>query len=111
MKDNIYKRGSKYEDKSTGSKKELTSYYYTWKFYDSDFADIRNILEPKVKSVIDVDLIFDHSHILHSLIPYSLHTDFYQKNMFNNPKIVPAYTIIIPLDDFKTSTFVFNQSD
>ena len=76
VKDNIYKRGSKYEDKSTGSKKELTSYYYTWKFYDSDFADIRNILEPKVKSVIDVDLIFDHSHILHSLIPYSLHTDY-----------------------------------
>ena len=42
---------------------------------------------------------------------HQIFADFYQKNMFNNPKIVPAYTIIIPLDDFKTSTFVFNQSD
>ncbi len=45
------------------------------------------------------------------MTPYNLHTDFYQKNMLNNAKIKPAYTIIIPLDDFKTSTFVFNQSD
>jgi hypothetical protein len=110
LKDNIYKRGSKYED-YPGGKDILTSYYYTWKFYNADFLDIRNILEPKIKSVTDIDLIFDHSHILHSMIPYNLHTDFYQKNMLNNAKIKPAYTIIIPLDDFKTSTFVFNQSD
>lgn len=108
LRDNIYSRGNKYED---FSKNKLTSYYYTWKFYNKDFADIKEILEPKIKTVIDVDLIYDHTHILHSILPYSLHTDWYQERMIKSDKVVPAYTIIIPLDDYNSSTFVFQQSD
>ena len=109
LRDNIYDRGNKYED--FNDKNILTSYYYTWKFYNKDFTDIKEIIEPKIKSVIDVDLIYDHTHILHSLLPYNLHTDWYQERMIKNDAIVPAYTIIIPLDNYDSSTFVFNQSD
>tara|TARA_B100001057_G_C22663195_1_gene876776 strand:+ start:162 stop:812 length:651 start_codon:yes stop_codon:yes gene_type:complete len=109
LKENIYKRGEKYIDKNSEGK--LKSHYYTWKFYKKEFLDIKEILETKISNVIGKELIFDHSHILHSFLPYGLHSDYYQTKMFNNNDIVPAYTIIIPLDDYDSSTFVFNQYD
>ena len=69
------------------------------------------IIEPKIRTVIDQNLIFDYSHILHSLQPYHLHTDYSQNDMIINDRIKPAYTIIIPLGNFDSNTFVFNQHD
>ena len=109
LKDNIYARGDRYEDRNING--DLDSYYFTWRFYNKDFKDIREIIEPRIRTVIDQDLIFDYSHILHSLQPYQLHTDYSQNDMIINDRIKPAYTIIIPLGNFDSNTFVFNQHD
>jgi hypothetical protein len=102
----ISTNGNLYEDIINNN---LHSYYYTWSFYSKDFKEIYNIFEEKLKSLTDIKLIIDHSHILHSKIPYGLHTDFYQRKKLPS-SLVPAYTLIIPLDNYDTNTLVFNQT-
>jgi len=86
---------------------DLRSYYYTWKFYDSEFQDLQNIFLPLFKLHSKHDLIVDHSHVLDSFIPYEIHTDYYQNRMLT--KLNAAYTIIIPLDTYPSHTIAFEQ--
>ena len=90
------------------SDKQLYSYYYTWKFYDSNFCNIHDLLLPLFQECSKLKLIVDHSHILDSCIPYGVHTDYYQNRMLKT--VDPAYTIIIPLNTCPTHTIAFNQS-
>ena len=85
----------------------LYSYYYTWPYYNKDYKTVREIFDSKIKNLFDINLIVDHSHILDSKKPYTVHTDFYQHRSF--PILSPAYTFIIPLDDYNSNTIVFEQ--
>ena len=61
LKDNIYARGSRYDSYDHKDGEAVGGYYYTWRYYNKDFNDLREILEPKIRSVIGRDLIIDHS--------------------------------------------------
>jgi hypothetical protein len=85
----------------------LNSYYYTWPYYNKDYKVVREIFDSKIKNLIDVNLIIDHSHILDSKKPYTVHTDFYQRRSLSS--LTPAYTFIIPLANYNSNTIVFEQ--
>jgi len=97
-----------FDDVEDGSK-ILSSFYYTWKFYSSQFQHIRDVLLPKFQEISKLNLVIDHSHILDSMVPYSVHSDWVQEKMMLI-KLKPAYTIIIPLDTYPTSTLAFHQN-
>lgn len=101
----VMESGTKYDDIQEG---ELNAYYYTWRFYDPEFRDLRNLLETRIQTAANLELIFDHTHISHSVKPYHLHTDFDQRRMFPG-KLNPAYTLIMPLETVNSNTVVFNQ--
>jgi len=56
-----------------------------------------------------MDVLIDHSHIIHSIMPYNIHSDYYQRKALPS-KLVPAYTFIIPLADCASHTLAFNES-
>jgi hypothetical protein len=85
----------------------LNSYYYTWPYYNKDYKVVREIFDSKIKNLIELNLIIDHSHILDSKKPYTVHTDFYQRRSLSS--LTPAYTFIIPLADYNSNTIVFEQ--
>jgi hypothetical protein len=98
-----------YNDFSTSNDSNQTAIYYVWKFYDKAMEPIKQILEPKFKNITGLkNLVVDHSHIFESIVPYQIHTDFFQNRMFKNMN--PAYTIIIPIDETPSNTLVFNES-
>jgi len=105
ISEKIHSCGNLYEDYINNI---LNSYYYTWDFYNKNFFEIKEIFENKIKNFFGLNLLIDHSHILHSIIPYGIHTDYFQrKKLVKN--IEPAYTFIIPLANIETHTIVFNE--
>lgn len=76
---------------------------HEWNYYDDAAKCIREILDPHLPQGTTIS----HSHILESLYPFELHTDVnHSKDKDYN---IPKYTVIIPLDDYKSTTFVFNE--
>jgi hypothetical protein len=108
----IFADNNKYDDLDeidAAGNQRLSSFYYTWKFYSLQFRHIRDLLLPKFQEISKLNLVIDHSHILDSIMPYSVHSDWFQERMLLK-KLEPAYTIIIPLDTYPTSTLAFHQS-
>ena len=75
---------------------------HTWNFYSDNAKDIRTKLEKHIPN----GTIVVKSHILESFYPYEIHTDV---NHSGSSK--PQYTFIIPLEDYDSETFVFNEYD
>lgn len=86
-----------------------TSTYYVWSYYAKEFAEIRQILDNRIRSTTGIDMVIDHSHITHSIEPYKIHSDYYQKKILP-AKLMPAYTFIIPLADCESHTLAFNEA-
>jgi hypothetical protein len=101
----IYEKNNAYDDIRDNV---LRSRYYTWSFYNKDYAVIKDIFTEKLKKTTGINLIVNHSHILDSFIPYTIHTDYYQEKPVGK-NLEPAYTMIIPLDNYNSNTIVFNQ--
>jgi hypothetical protein len=105
----ILEENNKYDDVDPENNQRLSSIYHTWKFYSPQFRHIKDLLLPKIQKISKLDLIVDHSHILNSIHPYTVHSDWLQNRMLLN-RIAPAYTIIVPLDTYPTSTLAFHQN-
>ena len=86
---------------------KLFADYYTFGYYSKEFGEIKNLFDKKFSEVTDKKIIIDHSHIFHSKRPYTVHTDYFQRRLYKN--LIPAYTIIIPLENYNSHTLVFNQ--
>jgi len=104
ISDIVYAQNRTYDDIIDGTQ---YSVYYTWQYYKKEFSDIRKLLDLKFKELTDIDVIIDHSHILDSNRPYSIHSDYYQHRML--PGLEPAYTFIIPLEEYNSNTLAFDQ--
>lgn len=105
----VFAENNKYKDIDADENQRLSSFYYTWKFYSPKFRHIRDLLLPKIQKISGLNLVIDHSHILDSIRPYAVHSDWIQGGRLPN-RLTPAYTIIIPLDTYPTSTVAFHQS-
>lgn len=93
-------------DKSKG---QLRANYFRWNFYDENpwAKKIRELLEPKFDQLFADKQTVLHSHILESIIPYQLHTDYYHHH--DNEQQIATYTILIPLQNYDSKTVVFNE--
>jgi len=74
---------------------------YRWDFYSDEAQPIFNIISPHLPK----NTVVARSHILESFYPYELHTDIGHAGSTN----IGEYTILIPLDDYNSQTFVFNE--
>lgn len=74
---------------------------HKWNYYDDANKCIREILDPHLPEGATIN----QSHILESLYPFELHSDV----SHSGDTSTPQYTVIIPLDDYKSQTFVFNE--
>ena len=74
---------------------------YGWDYYDDSNKCIRDILDPHLPQGTKIT----QSHILESFYPFELHTDVNH----TGDKTASQYTVIIPLDDYNSQTFVFNE--
>lgn len=92
-----------------GEEMPTTAYYLCYKeFYTlPDWKHLVDILQPKLDKHLGEGLYASHIHVLDSYIPYGMHTDAEQPNLELAPK--PAWTLIIPLDDYDSTTYVFNE--
>lgn len=81
---------------------------YKWNFYDHEEwpTKIRELLEPKFEKIFSEKQTVFENHILESLIPYQLHTDYVH---LHAEQQIPKYTILIPLQDYDSKTVVFDQ--
>jgi hypothetical protein len=81
-------------------------------FYPYTNSIIAEIILPKIKKEFG-DVYIDTAHILESFIPYGVHNDIASAGF--DPLVestsIPAWTFIIPLDDYESHTVVFNESD
>ena len=71
------------------------------------WAGLKEMLYPKVRKWLGEDIWIPHCHVLDSRYPYGIHTDAQQAG-FNNAQH-PAWTIIVPLEDYNSKTYVFNE--
>lgn len=80
---------------------KLSNKTHRWDYYDDAAKCIREILDPHLPEGVTIN----QSHILESIYPFGLHTDVDHSGDTGTPQ----YTVIIPLDDYKSTTFVFNE--
>ena len=84
------------------------NYYIFENFYSKpEWSKLVDIIQPKLESTFGEGIYASHIHVLESCFPYGLHNDAEQPNMNIAPK--PAWTLIIPFDDYPSKTYVFNE--
>jgi hypothetical protein len=84
-------------------------FFMQWENYQG----MADILMPKIRTHFGNSLQVDAAHILESYRPYGIHNDIASAGfdpLANNDR-QPAWTFIIPLDDYDSRTVVFNESD
>jgi hypothetical protein len=82
--------------------------YHYIQLYDYDpHKEIANILLPKIREALSEHIYIDDCHIMDSFKPYTPHSDTLTpapKEGYNH-----AWTLIIPLDDYFSNTFMFEE--
>jgi hypothetical protein len=76
---------------------------------DPLYRDVANILVPKFRQHFGQDIGLDTAHILNAYVPYGIHTDVMSAGFDPNGSRDAAWTFIIPLDNYDSSTVVFEQ--
>jgi hypothetical protein len=71
--------------------------------------DIAKILIPKFVQHFGQDIRLDTAHILNAYVPYGIHTDVMSAGFDPSGTRDAAWTFIIPLDNYDSSTLVFAQ--
>ena len=91
------------------AEEHTTAHYYIFdRFYDNpQWANLVDIIQPKLEATFGNDIVTSHIHVLDSKFPYGLHNDAEQQNMVLAPN--PAWTLIVPLADYPSKTYVFNE--
>lgn len=86
----------------------VANYWIFQNFYtDPVWEHLVDIIQPKLQAHFGDDIMASHIHILDSKFPYGVHNDAEQTSLEIAPD--PAWTIIIPLDDYESKTYVFNE--
>ena len=85
-----------------------TAHYWIFSdFYTNpSWRHLVDIIQPKLEQHFG-KLYASHIHVLDSRFPYGIHNDAEQANLELAPE--PAWTLIIPLEDYDSKTYVFNE--
>lgn len=77
-------------------------------FYNNPaWSHLVEIIQPKLQAHFGDDIMASHIHVLDSKFPYGVHNDAEQASLEIAPD--PAWTLIIPLEDYNSKTYVFNE--
>lgn len=76
---------------------------------NSEYPRVNQILNDTVKKHFGPELHIGASHILTAFYPYLAHSDAVYGEFGIDDKNYGAYTLIIPLDNFLSSTVIFNE--
>lgn len=82
---------------------DLMATYYEFDFYSPEFKIIYDIMWPRIQQNFG-DIFIGQMHIFDSISPYHIHSD-----VESGVPDHPAWTFIIPLDDYPSHTLVFNE--
>ena len=85
------------------NKGQVISEYQHFNYNDN--VKIKEILENKFKKYFDRNFHMRIGYLLNSINPFGIHNDCDAVT----PGYVSTYTIIIPLDTYKSSTIIFNE--
>lgn len=102
-------KSTEIETNKSGSEhgNHMADYHYI-KLYDySPHKIIADLLLPRIKSLLSEQIYIDDCHIMESFKPYTPHSDALTPVPQQGYK--EAWTIIIPLDDFFSNTFIFEE--
>jgi hypothetical protein len=83
---------------------QLYAKTYRWDYYAKENNNIFEIVNEKIEKITGIKQKVIQSYILESYYPFEVHTDLGPVHHED-----PAYTFIIPLDDYDTNTIVFNE--
>jgi len=76
---------------------------------DPKYPKVNKILKDAVQKHFGPDIHIHASHILTAFYPYLTHTDAVYGEYGIDDKNFGAYTLIIPLDTFLSSTIIYNE--
>ena len=82
---------------------------YSFFLWHPKYKEVADILEPKLKQQFGENLQLPTTHILNAYVPYGIHTDVMSGGFDPAGPDVAAWTFIIPLDNYDSSTIVFKQ--
>lgn len=93
---------------------DIVAKCYNFNLTSQQTARLNEILLPKLQKEFHKDVYIDNCHILESSVPYRVHTDATDENPESYPLkpgqgMQPAWTFIIPLADYDSSTIIFDQ--
>ena len=83
--------------------------YYVFDYEDPAFQKIKDILDPKLTAEFGPDLFVEQIHIFDCVDPYRVHSDIASGVKKSPWPTDPAWTLIIPLEDFDSHTVVFEE--
>jgi len=83
------------------------NYYYMKLYNHEPHKGLSDILLPKMRSWLHKDIYIDDCHIIETIQPYGVHSDVYTPVPMEG--YAEAWTVIIPLGDFYTNTFIFEE--
>lgn len=83
---------------------------YTRNLFPDQHKEIYELIMPRIYQKFSPKLKIQDVHVLYSSEPYGIHSDVLSGDWHNYTSTVPAWTFIIPLDNYDSSTVVFEQS-
>ena len=79
-------------------------------FDDPRFKRTTEIIRPKMKEAFGPELYIGVCNVLNAFVPYRLHTDGIYGEFGVDQENYAAYTCVLPLDDYDSKTFIFNET-
>jgi hypothetical protein len=78
-------------------------------FNNPAFAKTKYIIETKMKDTFGDDLYIGVCNVLNAFVPYRTHTDGIFSEFGISDTHYGAYTCVLPLDNYNSNTFIFNE--
>jgi len=82
---------------------------YTKNIFSEQHPEVTNILLPRIYKEFSPKLKIQDIHMLYSSEPYGIHSDVLSGDWENFVTTTPAWTFIIPMENYNSNTIVFEQ--
>lgn len=106
VEQNRTEKNTYYDTTHSSGHNAVTFGFFMWM---PQYREIRDILAPRLRKHFGETLQLPTAHILNAYVPYGIHTDVMSGGFDPLGPDDAAWTFIIPLDTYDSSTIVFEQ--
>ena len=106
VEQNRTEKNTYYDTTHSSGHNAVTCGFFMWM---PQYREIRDILAPRLRKHFGETLQLPTAHILNAYVPYGIHTDVMSGGFDPLGPDDAAWTFIIPLDTYDSSTIVFEQ--